>query len=45
MFAVTFVYMLINVAYFGVVSKADILGSRRIVACEPFRSMRRIHIL
>jgi amino acid transporter len=32
MLAVTAVYMLVNVAYFAVVSKADILGSRQIVA-------------
>jgi amino acid transporter len=32
MLAVSFIYMLVNIAYFGVVSKADILGSRRIVA-------------
>mgnify|MGYP002403747362 CR=1 FL=1 len=30
--AVTLVYLLVNVAYFAVVSKGDILGSRRIVA-------------
>ena len=30
--SVTTIYMLINVAYFSVVSKADILSSRRIVA-------------
>ncbi len=29
---VTAVYMLVNVAYFAVVSKEDILGSKRIVA-------------
>lgn len=33
MSAVTVVYMFVNVAYFAVVSKNDILGSRRIVAC------------
>lgn len=32
MFSVSAVYLFINVAYFAVVSKADILGSRRIVA-------------
>jgi hypothetical protein len=32
MISVTTVYMLVNVAYFAVVSKGDILGSRRIVA-------------
>lgn len=31
--AVTAVYLLINVAYFAVVSKNDILNSRHIVAC------------
>ncbi len=29
---VTAVYILVNVAYFAVVSKEDILGSKRIVA-------------
>ncbi|KAG6825519.1 hypothetical protein H0H92_003419 [Tricholoma furcatifolium] len=33
MFCVTLVYMFVNIAYFAVVSKDDILGSRRIVAC------------
>ncbi|KAJ7466833.1 APC amino acid permease [Mycena galericulata] len=33
MTAVSVVYMAVNVAYFAVVSKNDILGSRRIVAC------------
>jgi len=32
MFAVTAVYLFINVAYFAVVSKKDILESRRIIA-------------
>jgi len=32
MFFVTSVYLLINVAYFAVVSKADILESKHIVA-------------
>jgi len=32
MSAVTIVYLLVNIAYFGVVSKADIVESRRIVA-------------
>lgn len=32
MISVTSVYMFINVAYFAVVSKTDILGSKRIVA-------------
>lgn len=32
MFSVTAVYLFINVAYFSVVSKKDILESRQIVA-------------
>jgi amino acid transporter len=36
MCAVTAVYLLINVAYFAAVSKADILGSKRIIAWVPF---------
>jgi amino acid transporter len=32
MFSVTAIYLLINVAYFSVVSKKDILESRQIVA-------------
>jgi amino acid transporter len=32
MCAVTSVYLLINVAYFAAVSKADIIGSKRIIA-------------
>lgn len=32
MLAVTIVYMFINIAYYAVVSKADILGSKRIIA-------------
>jgi len=32
MVAVTTMYMLINIGYFGVVSKADILSSKQIVA-------------
>jgi amino acid transporter len=30
--SVAIVYMLVNIAYFGVVSRDDILGSRQIVA-------------
>ncbi|KAJ6571447.1 APC amino acid permease [Mycena capillaripes] len=37
--AVTIVYMSVNVAYFAVVSKNDILGSRRIVAALFFRNL------
>ncbi|KAF9003168.1 APC amino acid permease [Hymenopellis radicata] len=36
---VTAVYMLVNVAYFAVVSKEDILGSKRIVAALFFRNL------
>ncbi|KAJ7751513.1 APC amino acid permease [Mycena maculata] len=39
MTAVTLVYMSVNVAYFAVVSKNDILGSRRIVAALFFRNL------
>ncbi|KAJ7135647.1 amino acid permease-domain-containing protein [Mycena epipterygia] len=39
MTAVTVVYMAVNVAYFAVVSKDDILGSRRIVAALFFRNL------
>ncbi|KAJ7637362.1 APC amino acid permease [Mycena polygramma] len=39
MTAVTLVYMAVNVAYFAVVSKDDILGSRRIVAALFFRNL------
>ncbi|KAL0573026.1 hypothetical protein V5O48_008937 [Marasmius crinis-equi] len=38
-FSATVVYMLINVGYFAVVSKADILGSKRIVAALFFRNL------
>ncbi|KAJ7041473.1 APC amino acid permease [Mycena alexandri] len=37
--AVTVVYMSVNVAYFAVVSKDDILGSKRIVAALFFRNL------
>ncbi|KAJ7362306.1 APC amino acid permease [Mycena albidolilacea] len=37
--SVAAVYMLVNVAYFGVVSKNDILGSRQIVAALFFRNL------
>ncbi|KAJ7773966.1 APC amino acid permease [Mycena metata] len=37
--AVTVVYMAVNVAYFAVVSKEDILGSKRIVAALFFRNL------
>ncbi|KAJ7774043.1 APC amino acid permease [Mycena metata] len=37
--SVAAVYMLVNVAYFGVVSKEDILGSRQIVAALFFRNL------
>ncbi|KAJ6517472.1 APC amino acid permease [Mycena vitilis] len=37
--SVTIVYMLVNIAYFGVVSKKDILGSRQIVAALFFRNL------
>ncbi|KAF8899569.1 amino acid permease-domain-containing protein [Mucidula mucida] len=36
---VTAVYILVNVAYFAVVSKEDILGSKRIVAALFFRNL------
>ncbi|KAF5324296.1 hypothetical protein D9619_011392 [Psilocybe cf. subviscida] len=39
MFAVSAVYLFINVAYFAVVSKTDILDSRRIVAALYFRNL------
>ncbi|KAF5349260.1 hypothetical protein D9756_009435 [Leucocoprinus leucothites] len=39
MFGVSAVYMLINVAYFAVVSKNDILSSRRIIAALYFRNL------
>ncbi|KAF8193218.1 APC amino acid permease [Mycena galopus ATCC 62051] len=39
MAAVSVMYMAINVAYFAVVSKNDILGSRRIVAALFFRNL------
>ncbi|KAJ7245653.1 APC amino acid permease [Mycena haematopus] len=37
--SVAAVYMLVNIAYFGVVSKTDILGSRQIVAALFFRNL------
>ncbi|KAJ7624315.1 APC amino acid permease [Mycena polygramma] len=37
--SVAIVYMLVNIAYFGVVSKKDILGSRQIVAALFFRNL------
>ncbi|KAF8970051.1 APC amino acid permease [Flammula alnicola] len=39
MFSVSAVYLFINVAYFAVVSKTDILESRRIVAALYFRNL------
>ncbi|KAG6844862.1 hypothetical protein H0H87_002985 [Tephrocybe sp. NHM501043] len=39
MLCVAMVYMFVNVAYFAVVSKGDILGSRRIVAALFFRNL------
>ncbi|PPR05490.1 hypothetical protein CVT26_009057 [Gymnopilus dilepis] len=39
MISVTSVYIFINIAYFSVVSKADILGSKRIVAALYFRNL------
>lgn len=36
---VSTVYLFVNIAYFAVVSKADILGSRRIVAALFFRNL------
>jgi amino acid transporter len=39
MFAVSAVYLFINVAYFSVVSKTDILESKRIVAALYFRNL------
>jgi len=39
MFSVTVVYLFINVAYFSVVSKKDILKSRQIVAALYFRNL------
>ncbi|KAK0451030.1 APC amino acid permease [Armillaria borealis] len=37
--SVTAVYLLVNVGYFAVVSKGDIVGSRRIVAALFFRNL------
>ncbi|PBK97026.1 hypothetical protein ARMGADRAFT_724083 [Armillaria gallica] len=37
--SVTAVYLLVNVGYFAVVSKGDIIGSRRIVAALFFRNL------
>ncbi|KAK0196954.1 APC amino acid permease [Armillaria mellea] len=37
--SVTTVYLLVNVGYFAVVSKGDIVGSRRIVAALFFRNL------
>ena len=34
--SVSIVYFLVNIAYFAVVSKADILGSRQIIALDRF---------
>ncbi|KAE9402301.1 APC amino acid permease [Gymnopus androsaceus JB14] len=39
MLAVTVVYIFVNIAYFAVVSKDDILGSKRIVAALFFRNL------
>ncbi|KAF9479857.1 APC amino acid permease [Pholiota conissans] len=39
MFSVSAVYLFINIAYFAVVSKTDILESRRIVAALYFRNL------
>ncbi|PPQ94410.1 hypothetical protein CVT25_002498 [Psilocybe cyanescens] len=39
MLSVTSVYLFINIAYFAVVSKSDILESRRIVAALYFRNL------
>ena len=39
MISVTSVYIFINIAYFSVVSKADILGSKRIVAFVAVTSL------
>ncbi|KII84566.1 hypothetical protein PLICRDRAFT_57546 [Plicaturopsis crispa FD-325 SS-3] len=39
MVSVTVVYMFVNVAYFAVVSKSDILGSGRIIAALFFRNL------
>ncbi|KAL0958390.1 hypothetical protein HGRIS_000532 [Hohenbuehelia grisea] len=39
MMSVTGVYLLVNIAYFAVVSKADILGSRQIIAALFFRNL------
>ncbi|KZT28176.1 amino acid transporter [Neolentinus lepideus HHB14362 ss-1] len=38
-FFVTMVYLLVNIAYFAVVSRDDILGSRQIVAALFFRNL------
>lgn len=40
MLGVSTVYILINIAYFAVVSKNDILNSRRIIAYVPSDSLR-----
>ncbi|EEB86664.1 hypothetical protein MPER_16301, partial [Moniliophthora perniciosa FA553] len=39
MTVVTAIYMFINIGYFAVVSKADILNSKRIVAALFFRNL------
>jgi amino acid transporter len=39
MLSVTVVYLLVNVAYFAVVSKSDILNSRQIIAALFFRNL------
>ena len=39
MISVTLVYMLVNVAYYAVVDREDILGSGRIVAALYFREL------
>ncbi|KAJ8516857.1 hypothetical protein ONZ45_g5856 [Pleurotus djamor] len=39
LFSAATVYLLVNVAYFAVVSKSDILGSRQIIAALYFRNL------
>ncbi|KAJ8516859.1 hypothetical protein ONZ45_g5854 [Pleurotus djamor] len=39
LFSASTVYLLINIAYFAVVSKSDILGSRQIIAALYFRNL------
>lgn len=44
MFGVSAVYILINIAYFAVVSKNDVLSSRRIIAYALCHILRYIYL-